>query len=141
VIRELVSLVDLPPTLLDVAGTPVPPTMQGCSLIPLVQEENPRWQNEAFVQISEYLVGRAIRTTRWKYCVFAPDKDGGRDPSSRRYVERHLYDLAVDPYELVNLIGRREYRKVTEELREALKRHMVAAGEKEPDSLEARYYP
>ncbi|MFQ6078865.1 MAG: sulfatase-like hydrolase/transferase, partial [Thermodesulfobacteriota bacterium] len=140
-ILELVSLVDLPTTLLDAAGIPAPLTMQGRSLMPLVRGENSGWQNEVFVQISEYLVGRAIRTPRWKYCVFAPDKEGGRDPSSRRYVERHLYDLAADPYELVNLIGRREYCKVAEELREALKRHMVAVGEEEPEIQEARYYP
>jgi len=141
VIRELVSLVDLPPTLLDAVAIPVPSAMQGKSLMPLVRGEDSGWQNEVLVQISEYLVGRAIRTPRWKYCVFAPDKDGGKDPSSKRYVERHLYDLAADPYELVNLIGRREYRQVAEELREGLRRLMVAAGEEEPEILEAKYYP
>jgi len=66
--------------------------------MPLVRGEDVDWEDEVFVQISEYLVGRAIRTWRWNYCVFAPDKNGGRDPSSRQYVERHLYDLAVDLY-------------------------------------------
>ncbi len=141
VVGNLVSLVDVTPTLLDAAGLPIPPVMQGRSLMPLVRGEYVDWEDEVFVQISEYLVGRAIRTRRWKYCVFAPDKEGGRDPSSRRYVERHLYDLAADPYEMVNLVGRREYRQVAEELRERLKRRMVAAGEEEPEIVEARYYP
>ncbi|RKY65693.1 MAG: arylsulfatase [Candidatus Latescibacterota bacterium] len=141
VVRELVSLVDVAPTLLEAAGIPVPPEVQGRSLMPLVRGEADGWRNEVFVQISEYLVGRAVRTPRWKYCVFAPEKEGGRDPSSRRYVERHLYDLASDPYELVNLVGRREYREVAEELRERLKRLMVEAGEEEPEIVEAKYYP
>jgi len=42
---------------------------------------------------------------------------------------------------MVNLIGRREYRQVAEELRERLKRRMAAAGEEEPEIVEARYYP
>ena len=141
VVRELVSLVDVAPTLLEAAGIPVPPEVQGRSLMPLVRGEADGWRNEVFVQISEYLVGRAVRTPRWKYCVFAPEKEGGRDPSSRRYVERHLYDLASDPYELVNLVGRREYREVAEELRERLKRLMVEAGEEEPEIVEAKCYP
>lgn len=141
VVRELVSLVDVAPTLLEAAGIPVPPEVQGRSLMPLVRGEVDGWRNEVFVQISEYLVGRAVRTPRWKYCVFAPEKEGGRDPSSRRYVERHLYDLASDPYELVNLVGRREYREVAGELRERLKRLMVEAGEEEPEIVEAKCYP
>ena len=140
-VGELVSLVDVAPTLLEAAGIPVPPEVQGRSLIPLVRGEADGWRSEVFVQISEYLVGRAARTPRWKYCVFAPEGEGGRDPSSRRYVERHLYDLASDPYELVNLVGRREYRKVAKELRERLKRLMVEAGEEEPEIVEAKYYP
>jgi len=92
VVPELVSLVDLPATLLDAAGIPVPDTMQGRSLRPLVERETEGWSNEVFAQISESLVGRAIRTPRWKYCVYAPDKDGGSEWHSDRYLERHLYD-------------------------------------------------
>jgi arylsulfatase A-like enzyme len=87
------------------------------------------------------MVGRALRTERWKYCVVALDKEGSRDPSSDRYVEWQLYDLYADPFELVNLAGRREYREIAAQLRERLKTLMVDAGEPEPKIEPARIYP
>ncbi len=127
-VRELVSLVDLPPTLLDAAGLPVPKAMQGRSLL----RRRQGWPQEVFVQISESQVGRAIRTQRWKYSVVAPDKNGWHEAASDRYVEEYLYDLWHDPYELENLIGLESHREVTAVLRRRLLRRMVAAGEKKP---------
>lgn len=141
VVPEVVSLVDVAPTLLEAVGLTVPKEMQGRSLMPLVNREIDGWPNEAFIQISESMVGRALRTERWKYCVVAPDKHGGRDPASERYVEWQLYDLYADPFELVNLAGRREYREVAAKLRERLKARMVEAGEHEPQIEEANFYP
>lgn len=134
-LRQLVSLIDLPPTLLDAAGLSVPEAMQGRSILPLVRGEAEAvdsWHEEMFVQISEAQVGRAVRTHRWKYGVDAPDKSGGRDSGSDRYVEQYLYDLDADPYELTNLIGRHAWRSAAEEMRERLIRRMVEAGEDAP---------
>ena len=141
VVPEVVSLVDVAPTLLEAVGLPVPKEMQGKSLLPLVERKVEGWRNEVFIQISESMVGRALRTERWKYCVVAPDKEGPRDPSSDRYVEWQLYDLYADPFELVNLAGRREYREIAAQLRERLKALMVEAGEPEPKIETARFYP
>lgn len=132
---QLVSLIDLPPTLLDGAGIPVPDAMQGRSILPLLRgdtEAVESWPEEMFVQISEAQVGRAARTRRWKYGVDAPDKSGGKDAGSERYVEQYLYDLDADPYELTNLIGRPAWRAATKEMRERLIRRMVEAGEAAP---------
>ena len=131
-VRELVSLVDLPPTLLDAAGLPVPGEMQGRSILPLLKGEREGWPEEVFIQISESQVGRAIRTQRWKYSVTAPDTDGRQDPAAEHYVEEFLYDLQADPYELTNLVGLESHREVAAVLRERLIRRMVAAGEREP---------
>jgi len=131
-IRELVSLVDLPPTLLDAAGLPVPPEMQGRSILPLVRGEVVEWPEEVFLQISESQVGRAVRTHRWKYSVVAPDKKGWADSASDRYVEEFLYDLQADPYELVNLIGLESHQEVAVVMRERLVRRLVEAGEAAP---------
>jgi arylsulfatase A-like enzyme len=131
-VRELVSLIDLPPTLLDAAGLPVPPAMQGRSLLPLLRGERQDWPGEMFVQISESQVGRAVRTQRWKYGVVAPDKDGWREAASDRYREEYLYDLLSDPYELTNLSGLQSHTEVAAVLRERLIRRMVAAGEAPP---------
>ncbi len=131
-VRELVSLIDLPPTLLDAAGLPVPAAMQGRSILPLLRGERDSWPGEIFVQISESQVGRAVRTQRWKYSVVAPDADGGRVPAAERYIEEFLYDLEADPYELTNLIGLTSHRAVADRLRERLIARMVAAGEAAP---------
>ncbi len=128
----LVSLVDLPPTLLAAAGLPVPGTMQGRSFLPLLHGEAAGWPEEVFVQISESQVGRAVRTRRWKYGVQAPDGRGGQDPGAERYVEEYLYDLDADPYELTNLIGLDSHREVARTMAERLLRRMVAAGEAPP---------
>jgi arylsulfatase A-like enzyme len=131
-IRQLVSLIDLPPTLLDAAGLPVPEAMQGRSILPLTRGPADDWPEEVFVQISESQVGRAVRTRRWKYGVTAPDKRGGQDPGSERYVEEFLYDLQSDPYELNNLLGLSSHEEVAAVLRERLIRRMMEAGEPAP---------
>ncbi len=139
-LSEMVSLVDVVPTLLDVAGVAVPSTMVGRSILPLVQRNagvKAGWPTEVLVQISESQVGRAIRTVRWKYAVTAPHQDAWRDAGSDRYVESELYDLHADPYELENLIEYEVYEPLKIRLRERLAARMRQAGEAEP-TIEAK---
>ena len=130
--QQLVSLIDLPPTLLNATGLPIPPEMQGRSILPLTQGKTAGWPEEVFVQISESQVGRAVRTRRWKYGVTAPDKGGSQVPGADRYVEEVLYDLEADPYELANLVGVESHREVSDVMRERLIRRMTEAGEMAP---------
>jgi arylsulfatase A-like enzyme len=123
-VRQMVSLVDLPATLLDAAGLPIPAQMQGRSVVPLLRRQRDGWPDDVFVQISEAQVGRAVRTQRWTYSVSAPDKQGGKDPSSDTYVEEFLYDNEADPYQLNNLIGLTSHEEVTRVMRERLLRHI-----------------
>ena len=131
-LSQLVSLIDLPPTLLDAAGIPIPEGMRGRSILPLVRGEPCAWQDEVFIQISESHVGRAIRSQRWKYAVTAPGKHGWEDASSDHYVESELYDLLADPEELHNRAGFETHRQVCDVLRARLIRRMLAANEPEP---------
>jgi arylsulfatase A-like enzyme len=129
-IRQLVSSVDVVPTLLSAAGIAVPPGMQGRNFLPLLggkKAEN--WPSDVFVQISESQVGRAIRTGRWKYSVDAPGKDASRDMHSDRYVEQYLYDLEYDPYEITNLAGYSSHAELSAILRQRLLKRMAEAGE------------
>ena len=123
---------DLPPTLLDAAGIPVPSHMQGRSILPLVRGGASEWPEEVSVQISEAQVGRCVRTHRWKYSVVARDKHGWKDAACDRYTEEFLYDLASDPHELDNRIGLESHREVAAVMRERLLRRMAAAGEAVP---------
>jgi arylsulfatase A-like enzyme len=138
-VQRVTSTIDLQPTLLDAAGLPVPDSMHGESLLPVVRGEVPDADGEAFVQISESQVGRALRTDRWKYAVAAPKVTGWRggngEPSSDRYLERYLYDLHRDPAERVNLVGQPKYREVADRLRDRLLEHVRAVEGEEPTIL------
>lgn len=132
-VNRLVSLMDLPPTVLAAGGAPVPPAMQGHPLQGLAQGTAPDWIDEVFVQISESQVGRAIRTPQWKYSVTAPDKEGGKHAGSDRYVEEFLYKLDSDPHERNNLVTDPELGKIRAQLRARLIARMSQAGEPAPE--------
>jgi arylsulfatase A-like enzyme len=140
-VQQLFSLIDIPPTLLDAAGLPVPDQMQGCSLLPLLRQEPVEWPDDLFVQVSEAEVGRGIRTQRWKYGVVAQGLDGYEVSGSDTYTETYLYDLLADPYELNNLAGLETHREVSNILRHRLLDRMTAAGETAPTIEDAPVRP
>jgi len=130
--QQLTSLIDLPPTILSAAGITPPDTMRGHALQPLLSGHTAQWPEDVFLQISESQCGRAIRTTKWKYSVRAPDPSRS-DPSSTVYIEDFLYDLESDPHERNNLVADPGFRGIRETLARTLKRRMVDAGEIEPE--------
>lgn len=132
---RLTSLIDLPPTLLSIAGIEIPPTFQGVDL--RRQRHSTDARDCVFMQISESQCGRAIRTKQYKYAVRAAGVAGILRGSSRVYFEDYLYDLSRDPIEKDNLIRDKRYQTVRAELRAKLIREMLAAGEKKPLILSA----
>ncbi len=128
---ELVSLIDVAPTILTAAGITPPEHMRGHPLQELMEGNTAKWPQEVFLQISESQCGRAIRTHKWKYSVRAPDKNGN-DPNSDVYSEDFLYDLENDPYERNNLVMDHNLAQIRREMREILKQRMIQAGENEP---------
>jgi uncharacterized sulfatase len=131
-IDELVSLIDLPPTLLRCAGIDIPSHMRGRPLQELISGDTRNWPKEVFLQISESQVGRAIRTEKWKYSVRAPNKSGWLYAQSDLYMEDYLYDLEHDLYEKNNLVSDPTYAQIRAELADRLKKKMAEAGEKIP---------
>jgi arylsulfatase A-like enzyme len=140
-VPELIGLIDVAPTLLDAVGVQVPSQWKGRSAMPMLNDPEARrqWREEQLIQISESMTGRAIRTRDWTYCV--ADLSGARQAAAKTYGEYQIYDQRSDPNELVNLAGRKEYRAKASELRERLKKLMVAAGEAEPEIVPAKLYP
>ncbi len=139
-VQDLIGHIDIAPTLLDAVGIAVPTTMQGRSAMPSL--ETPQagaTPNEVFIQISESMTARALRTPQWTYVVAVPD--GKSQEAAPRYVEHQLYDLLADPHQLVNLAGRVETRQVAAHLRERLRARMMEAGEQESEILPAPLYP
>ncbi|XP_055489293.1 arylsulfatase K [Leucoraja erinacea] len=117
-IIDLVSLVDIYPTLLDIAGISLPKNLSGYSLLPLLRaspkhipakKPRPDWIFSEFhgcnVNASTYM----IRTGRWKYITYA---DGISVPSQ-------LFDLITDPDELMNVASK--YTKITSTLDQKLR--------------------
>jgi arylsulfatase A-like enzyme len=141
-VDELVSLLDLTPTLLDGCGVKVPESMQGKSLKPLLSDPAARDAKDAavYIQISESMVGRAIRTKDWMFSVYDPDGKGNQDPFSRSYVDFAMYQVGSDPYQKLNLIGRPEFKEIADGLRERLKALIVANGEPEPAIRASHYF-
>jgi arylsulfatase A-like enzyme len=137
VVQNLVSLIDLPPTLVALGGAPVPEEYDGRSLLGPVLGQAPDWPDDVFIQVSESQVGRALRTERWKYGVNAPDRDGWNDAHSSRYEEQYLYDLEEDPAEQCNLVSDPARASVRTELRARLIRRMRLAGEAAPEIVAA----
>lgn len=131
-IDEIVSLIDIPVTLLSAGGIDTPEHMMGRPLQSLVDESAVNWPREAFIQISESQVGRAIRTRKWKYSVKAPGEDGWQHSKSDVYIDEYLYDLENDYHEKNNLVADPQYSQVREQLRQRLIQRMVDAGEKAP---------
>ncbi|WP_022873016.1 sulfatase-like hydrolase/transferase [Nesterenkonia alba] len=134
-VKEVVSTVDLPPTLVDLAGINVPESYQGRSLRGLLTHYEADWKDEAFIQVSESELARGIRTRRWKYGIQDPDADPLAQPHSDSYVETYLYDLKADPYELRNLAGSPAHEEVRAVLREKLLWWMEHAGEPMPVAI------
>lgn len=131
--EELVSLIDLPSTILTMAGVTVPEDMKGHPLQELFDDEKRAvWQKDIFLQISESQVGRCIRTKRYKYSVRAYDRKPWLDAGAKMYREEYLYDLEQDPAELVNLVCSPDYEAVRRAMRTRLIRRMSEAGEGEP---------
>ena len=134
--ERLVSLIDLPPTLLDLAGIPTPKSYMGHSLVRELAGEEPE-RDCVFIQISESQCGRAIRTKQYKYSVRALAPTGYTIHRSPVYFEDYLYDLTKDPIEKNNLIKDRSYAFVRQKMKKLLLREMERAGEKKPVILPA----
>ena len=126
------SLIDLPPTLLALAGIEIPKHYSGLSLT----EEATR--SHAFIQISESQVGRAIRTKDYLYSVRAVGI-GYIKAKAKIYFEDYLYDVNDDPIQKNNLIKSKEHKTVRQELKKLIINQMVEIGEKKPIILPALF--
>ena len=123
---RLVSLLDLPATVLSLGGVEIPQYFRGHSLV-----ENSKRDN-VYVEISESQCARAIRTERYTYSVSALTPISGMTRKSAKiYFEDYLYDNEKDPYQRNNLVKNIQYKDVREMLRKELIKEMKKAGEKD----------
>lgn len=136
---HLTSHVDVLPTLLEVAGLPVPAQVEGRSFLKRLMGERGMTRDAIFAAMTwhegEYDPMRCIRTWQYKYIrnwqPGWPVQIGGA--IGQRYGEaflvehfarprpaEELYDLQDDPWELHNLAGLKEHQDVRQELESRL---------------------
>jgi N-sulfoglucosamine sulfohydrolase len=141
---DLVSQIDLFPTICELAGIERPPWLQGRSLVGLVSgDEAPGLRTEVFSELTyhaAYEPQRAIRTDRFKYvrrfddyptpvlpnCDDSPSKDAylARGWAERPVPRESLHDLFFNPGEGRSLIDDPSYAPVLRDLRGRLQRWM-----------------
>lgn len=109
VTTALVELVDLYPTLVDLAGLPQPAGLEGSSLVPHLEHAGAAGKQAAFSQFPRgQVMGRSIRTDRWRYTEWTD--------TSKSVVARELYDHHAPEGENANLAARADLRPVMEGL-------------------------
>ena len=109
-----VELLDIYPTLAQLAGVTPPAALHGRSLQPLLVNPESPWDRPALTQVrrggaAEPFMGYSIRTEKWRYTEW----DGGK-----RGVQ--LYDETADPMELKNLAASAAHQKTISELKAQL---------------------
>ncbi|MCU0914513.1 MAG: sulfatase-like hydrolase/transferase [Planctomycetes bacterium] len=90
----LVYLLDLFPTICNLAGTPIPAPLEGQSLVPVMMGRSAAVREYLF---TAYKPQRAIRTDRWKLIRYT------------HINKTQLFDLQTDPREMDNLAEKPEH--------------------------------
>lgn len=140
---QMLSNVDLVPTLLELAQVPSPGNIQGNSFAPLLRNQQMDGRKEIFGEMTyhEYYDPiRSIRTERHKLHLFFTTAPAfmdctqswrpraitkvPADPSSAYHPTMELYDLEVDPLEQKDLARDPAYEDVRRDLLKRLLRHL-----------------
>ncbi len=108
-------LFDLFPTLCDICEMPVPKSVEGVSLKPVIDTKKDKVRDFVFCAYRNYQ--RAIRNDTFKLIEYYVD--------GFRY--RQLFNIEVDPYELHNLVDNPKYYDILNILGERLEYEQIKA--------------
>ncbi len=120
--EALVEFTDIYPTLLDIAGLPIPDHVEGTSLVPVLRQPDRGWKQAVFSRFSRgprdftegaNLMGHAIRTNDFRYIEW-------RDTNSHEVDAVELYHYEAHETETTNLAGRPEWAEVENDLAKRL---------------------
>ncbi len=97
---------DLYPTICDFAGATIPKTVQGKSIVPVIEGKQKTIHDVVFGNFKDSQ--QMVRTDRWKYIRYPLVK------------KEQLFDLDNDPSELINLVDNQEHALILNQLRTKL---------------------
>ena len=113
---QLCSLLDLVPTILDLAEVEIPAELPGRSLLPVIRNAQSEAPHEfVFAEWMEPDI-RMIRSRDWKYILYHPGEEA-------------LYHLKEDAGELHNLAASPHFAGMKASLASALKAHLSETGD------------
>ena len=105
-----VEMIDLYPTLADLAGFRVPEGLEGMSLKSLLNDPQGPRTRAAYTQVLHGKIqGRSVRTERWRYTEWDDGQAGAE-----------LYDHDQDPHEYANLAGDPKHAETVTEMKKLL---------------------
>lgn len=121
--HAITELVDLFPTICELAGINIPNYMQGTSLVPLIENPERQWKSAAFSQFhrrpkvsadGKRYMGYSLNTSKYHYIEWYTwnHKTGTRGELK----DIELYDRKNDPYEKVNIAQNEALTVVKSEL-------------------------
>jgi arylsulfatase A-like enzyme len=116
--RQLVTNVDLAPTILEAAGATPDRPQDGRSLFALLRDRGLEWGRELLIEGPTGLQAVAFTALRNQRFLYAEHDSG----------ERELYDLTRDPHELDSLHEDPAYATVQARLAERLAALQICAG-------------
>lgn len=114
----LCYLLDIFPTLGDLAGVSAPEGNEGQSLVPVLAGKRAKGRDSIFTAYRTFQ--RAVRDDRWKLIVYPPLN------------RLQLFDLRDDPEEMKNLAGDKDRTAEVERLAKLMKHWQVQLGDKQP---------
>lgn len=135
-IDEMALNIDVPATMLDLAGVKQPETWQGKSLMPIVSAQAKDLNRDTVLiehlwEFEHIPPSEGVRTSEWKYFRYVNDKSS-----------EELYNLKKDPREVKNLAGNKKYKEVLAKLRKKTNELILELGDEStvaPDQLTVEY--
>jgi iduronate 2-sulfatase len=113
-----VELLDIFPTLCELAGLPEPDGLQGVSLARVMDDGGVRVKPVAISQCprqledGRWVMGYALRDDRYRYIQWQTCVDGRVGPGSGQIIDQELYDYETDALETRNLAGDPAYAPI-----------------------------
>ena len=112
VMDEMALNIDVPATMLELAGVEIPTHYQGSSLVPLLQGKSaPDWREDFFCEhlMENEIIPKweGVRGERYVYARYFEQKP----------VFEFLHDLKTDPDQLVNLVSNPGHKDILAQLR------------------------